>query len=94
MTRKFVKGEVVKIERAIRKRYLYDDLVGKYARISSVFTTRRAFSNKREYFYFFIKFLNDKKMGNRLLLVYRNEISHVSKKIEEEFLAKELAEKL
>ena len=86
MTRKFVKGEMVKIEKTIVKRNrFYKNLIGKYARITYVTYIHNWTSSS-----FFVKFLDT----NKTRLVYKNEISHVSKKIQEEVLAKELAEKL
>jgi hypothetical protein len=96
MTRKFVKGEIVKIGESDNKK-----IIGKFGKIiyiASINSHPFPFMNKKRVYYLIRRYERpengnaQKKMFSKLF--YRNQISHVSKKIQEEFLAKELAEKL
>jgi hypothetical protein len=92
MTKKFIKGEIVKILESQEKKYI--GKFGEIIYIADIQPRVYPYLNNKG-IYFMIKLFHKEKgkiSANKLF--FRNQISHISKKMQEEFLAKELAEKL
>jgi hypothetical protein len=92
MTRKFVKGEIVKILDYREKRFI--GKFGEILLIAEVEPHMLPFMEYKKIYYLIKIFHKEKKKISFGRLLFRNQISHISKKIREEILAKELAEKL
>jgi len=85
MTRKFRVGEIVRIKKAYLKRNPNEKkLIGIYGRI--IYTAEIES-------HMIVQLIRKHDRGFNKLF-YRDEISHVPKEIKENFIAKELAEKL
>jgi hypothetical protein len=90
MTRKFRVGEVVKVNKSLRKRFTISALICR--QIEKLGMVKRKYKD-----------LNDKNMLYEVVfskyttyrfIFYRKEISHVSKSKRDEFIAEKVAEQL